>query len=157
MNDSPSPQADFNKSEYDGLRREIELKLNEASALERYAVLGTSGVWAWLATHATSKAYQWFWFIPVVLTLLSLLRFRALETEFGLFAEYLESLEDQLKTQGWQTFLAKPENKTRKNSISTSSMAFWITLLAATILVGAYGACHTYTPPKTESITPACK
>jgi hypothetical protein len=157
MNDSPSPQADFNKSEYDGLRREIELKLNEASALERYAVLGTSGVWAWLATHATSKAYQWFWFIPVVLTLLSFYRFRALEKEFGLFAEYLESLESRLKTEGWQTFLVKSENKTRRNSISTSSEVFWITLLVATILVGAYGARHSYTPQKTESTTPACK
>ena len=159
MNGPPNPQPDFYKSEYEGLRREIELTLNEARALERYAVIATSAVWAWLATNGTSEAYRWFWFIPIVVTALGVLRSKALEKEFGLFAEYLESVEERNKTPGWQTFLAKPENANRTHGISRTATVFWTALLIATILVGVYGACKGARSSKKDPavVTLTCK
>ncbi|MGA3316455.1 MAG: hypothetical protein ABSC64_08445 [Candidatus Korobacteraceae bacterium] len=43
---SPDLGPDFYKSQYEGLRREIELDLTESRSIERYAAIAAGAVWA---------------------------------------------------------------------------------------------------------------
>nr|VFK80113.1 MAG: hypothetical protein BECKSD772D_GA0070982_108512 [Candidatus Kentron sp. SD] len=49
---------DFRIEEYKSLRAEIFEKVRETRILERYAILGTGVVWAWLLTTDTPN-YHW--------------------------------------------------------------------------------------------------
>lgn len=154
-------QPDFYKSQYEGLRREIELNITESRSIERYAAIAVAVVWAWLATNGTSDRYHWFWFIPVILTILGILRSRAIQKHFHVISKYLRTIEDRVcdsKTEGWETFINHPENSV--HGISRSARVFWGVLLLATLLVGGYGW-HLPPPTQKEStraeITVNCK
>ena len=148
LENAPNLQPDFYKSQYEGLRREIELGLTESRSIERYAAIAAGAVWAWLATNGTSAGYGWCWFIPIAFPILGGLRAYAILGHFGLIGSYLRLLEKKVCDQnvpGWETFLQDPQKynpdapSKRRHSISRTGSFFWAGLLVATIAIGCAG------------------
>jgi len=43
-------EKDFHLKEFECLRKEIDFSINEFHSVQRYAILATGAVWAWLFT-----------------------------------------------------------------------------------------------------------
>jgi hypothetical protein len=100
--------------------------------LERYALLGTGVVWAWLATNPQSHI---FWWIPLLFCILGWLRTMAVVNSVRRLAGYIREVESSFFSTetiaGWETY--KLANVSR--SVKLSVYTFWILLSAATIIV----------------------
>jgi hypothetical protein len=137
-------QRNFYKSQYQALRKEIELLLAEARAAQRNAAIATGVVWTWLATHEITLDYRWCWFIPVAFPLLGSIYSAAVNLRLGAISRYLTSFEEEVcstEIPGWQTF-SKGE---RRHVLLRSGGFFWIALFLLTIIVAGlgfhFGAC----------------
>ena len=53
--------VDFHLREYDSLRKEVESTVQETRTIERYALIGTGTLWAWLATHKDVPPPEIIW------------------------------------------------------------------------------------------------
>jgi hypothetical protein len=53
--------------EYKALRKEIELYITEARALERYRIIAIGAVWGWLSANRIEHLVAWT--IPLILTI----------------------------------------------------------------------------------------
>jgi hypothetical protein len=133
-----SSAIEFHKLEYEALHREIEASTQELLTLERYALIGSGAVWTWLATtKLVPKPPEIVWWIPVLFSLLGILRTWALLKSIARTSSYLQLLEsvvyDQEILGGWETFIHKPEN--RKQYLRKFTWIFWGVLLIATIVI----------------------
>jgi hypothetical protein len=122
--------------EYATLRKEIDIRNQELLKLQVYSVVGTFVMWSWLA--ASSKPLpKLIWFIPV---LISVLGFTKARTHLGGIiraAEYLRGLEKVVPKlsplSGWENFLE--EKRSKGLGRWSWNLAFWIILMAATVIV----------------------
>src|SRR5664280_2732559 len=144
---STNLQPDFYKSQYEGLRREVELNLTQARSVERYAAIAAGVVWAWLATNGTPAGYGWCWFIPVVFPILGALRSYAIHGHYGLIGSYLRLLEKHVcdpNLPGWETFLKNPQeyadDAPSKRRHKVYRFVYWAVLLVATFAIGWAGS-----------------
>lgn len=129
----------FHLQQYDWLKKEIGSAVNEAYALERYAVIGTGAVWAWLATHLSpSPPPKMSWWIPVLFATFGALRSLALIFSIKPKATYMRRLEDEAfpsqKPLGWERYYAK----NKRPYVGTTMAVFWLLLILLTAIFPYY-------------------
>jgi hypothetical protein len=132
MNEPFSPQQkEFLIQEYSALRDEIELTLKELRSIERYAIIATGGVWAWLAGHALQV---WTWAIPLIFVVCGFLRHRVLINHLIDMGTYIRCTTEPFflgPGAGWENHYHK-SNDWRLDTVSNNSV--WIFLAAASLL-----------------------
>jgi hypothetical protein len=124
----------FHLHQYESLRKELESCVREMRTIERYALIGTGVVWAWLATNQQIRVHYIVWWIPVLFSLLGGLRTFALIKSVRRLAAYIQTVESAFmnkRLEGWETFITQ----NRRQSIRYSIYLFWIILMLATIIV----------------------
>ena len=135
ISDTPklSVAQQFNLKEYEALRKEIDFVANEIKIFERYAVLASGAIWAWLVTQHNSSFIAWF--LPIVLALTGFLRNWGLRMHLRRLAEYIRKIEDdQLRGSeigGWEKYLGNDQGLRRQ----LINYLVWIVLVI--IAVGA--------------------
>jgi hypothetical protein len=107
----------YNLKEFDALRSEIDDGISEARAFERYAVIASGALWAWLTTR--SNAPLLLWCLPLLLVLAGWLRSWGLYKHLGHMGSYLKQIEDNhLKDwngpRGWEKWLDKDRGFRRR-------------------------------------------
>jgi len=136
---------DFHLQQYDWLKKEIGSAINEAYALERYAVIGTGAVWAWLATHLSPVLPPKIaWWIPLLFAVFGALRSLALIFTIKPKATYMRKLEDEAfpsqKPLGWERYYEKE----RRPFVGTTMTVFWLLLIGVTSIFPCYIIQHLY-------------
>lgn len=126
----------FHMHEHTSLRKEIEMRKQDLSKLQVYAVVGTFAVWSWLV--ASSKPLPGLiWYIPVIISVLGFMKSRTHQAAISRIAEYLRLLEDAIpklpSLPGWENFIH--EKRGRNWSSLNWNLFFWLILMAATIAV----------------------
>jgi hypothetical protein len=126
----------FHMREHATLRKEIEIRNQELVKLQVYAVVGAAAVWSWLA--ASSKPLpRLVWYIPVIISILGLMKAQSHLNGISKIAEYLRKLENAVHRlpalEGWENFIH--EERGNKWSSFSWNLFFWLTLIAATIAV----------------------
>jgi hypothetical protein len=126
---------EFHLMEYECLRREIEVVLQDTRSLEKYIVVAIGAIWAWL--HSIKTA-DWMWCIPCLFAILGAIRAFGINKSFGVFHMYILKLEEAyVKTgapEGWEHFIEKHDTGYGKGSV-----LFWTLLILATIVVAIPG------------------
>lgn len=90
----------FHIEEYKALRREIEIYLHESRFQERYTIVASGLIWAWLITHRIDNG--WVWSLPVWIALASSIRRLAITGHFNVMREYLKGVENFYGVKGWE-------------------------------------------------------
>ena len=90
----------FQIEEYKALRREIEIYLHESRFQERYTIVASGLIWAWLITHRIDNG--WVWSLPVWIALASSIRRLAITGHFNVMREYLKGVENFYGVKGWE-------------------------------------------------------
>lgn len=127
--------------QYKMLRTEIMSHVEESRKLEIYAIGATAGIYSWFITRASLPSRAWL--IVILIPLLGGLRSYTLYKRIGLLSEYLREIENYVftgnkKLPGWENyFQSKSLTPYKKQGISFSSIIFWLTLLAITIVAPA--------------------
>ena len=115
--------------EFSALRSEILAAIKEERALERYTLVTTGGIWAWLAGHHVTARLPWG--IPIALVLVASLRAANLMYHLGTLGRYIRTqLEPDGK--GYETFLYRERNNSSvsKQVVRTlSDYGSWVALL----------------------------
>src|SRR5258708_27703940 len=109
LQNAGNPLLDFHLVQYEALRKEIESCVEEMRSVERYALIGTGIVWAWLATNAQIKIpYIIIWWVPLLFSLFGWIRTVALATSVRRLAGYIREKEEPLfcnpGVEGWETY-----------------------------------------------------
>ena len=142
---------DFHLKEYDSLRKEIELSIQEARTIERQALIATALVWTWLVTHADVNLPTISWWVPMFFAVLGGAKCYRLLKSVNRAAVYILELEKILTTDGlgWEHFLFKDKARSIPRPLRTikwpalqremrftswPALFFWIVLLTATFL-----------------------
>jgi hypothetical protein len=97
-------------TEFDALRREIELEIKEIGDFLRYAILSSGAIWAWLLSRPDSRIPHIGCFVPLVLTLLLFGHTVVIRTKIFGIAKYIkriEQLSDLPNELGWETQFEK--------------------------------------------------
>jgi hypothetical protein len=135
----------YNLKEFDALRSEIDDGISEARAFERYAVIASGALWAWLTTR--SNAPLLLWCLPLLLVLAGWLRSWGLYKHLGHIGSYLKQIEDNHLTdwngpQGWEKWLDKDRGFRRR----LIDNWVWIILGVTAILAICYRKTLTSSP-----------
>ena len=131
--------AEFFLKEYECLRKELELLIQESRALERYVLVAVGVVWSWLY----HEHEPWGTFLVVCLfPILGAIRAYGINKTFGEFGTYIESIEIAFKRKegplGW-------EHANREGTPdSKGAVIFWALLNASTLLVAILRLCHVF-------------
>jgi hypothetical protein len=135
---------DFHLKEYEFLRRELEIILQEDRALERNVVVAVGVTWGWLYSQHTPP---WTYCIPFLFAVLGAWRAYGINETYGTFGTYLEKIEEAFTKEGspkgWQHFLDEDDEGT---SYSKGALTFWVILIISTIVVGAFIYFHQRVP-----------
>jgi hypothetical protein len=106
---------------------------SEIKIFERYVILASGAIWAWLVTQHNSNFVAWS--LPIVLALAGFLRNLGLRMHLRRIAEYIRKIEDdQLRGSeigGWEKYLEKDQGLRRQ----LVNYLVWIVLVI--IAVGA--------------------
>jgi hypothetical protein len=135
MNDGTS-RNEFLVEELKGLREKVNAAIVEARALERYAVLLTGGVWAWMLTSEKTLPKP-SWWIPFICSCLMLLREAVIYLEIRDLAKYIRGQEIDFLGEnggGWETKIAKSTCKIKGFRIPWAALIFWIILISTTLI-----------------------
>src|ERR1044072_7892065 len=89
-----TPLGSFHLLQYEALRKEIESCVQEIRTLERYALIGTGFVWAWLASNSQLNISNIFLWIPLFFSVLGWLRTMALAASVRRLAAYIRHKEE---------------------------------------------------------------
>jgi hypothetical protein len=138
MNDGTS-KNEFLVEELKGLRDKVNAAIGEARSLERYAVLLTGGVWAWMLTSEKDLPKLSLW-IPFICSCLMLLRESVIYLEIRDLAKYIRGQEEYFLGKndgGWETEVAKSTCKIKEFRIPWAALVFW-SILILTTLIGPF-------------------
>lgn len=146
-------EKDFHLKEFEALRKEIEFTLGEHYNTQRYAVLATGAVWAWLFTQKVQLTLAWA--IPGLFILCGWCRQFALFEQLRKLSCYIYGLESQLMRSdggkevsdrgprckepwiaGWEHFYHSPSARWRWAWISNHIV--WLVLLVTTIAMATF-------------------
>jgi hypothetical protein len=103
-------------TEFDALRREIEIHISERRKIENQIVIGVSALYAWafsLEAATSPSLFRLALLIPPIVILLSFLRWASLHMRTTKIGQYIRSLETgKLKgSLGWETFITADRAK----------------------------------------------
>jgi sulfite exporter TauE/SafE len=90
----------FQLEEYKALRKEIELYIKEAHSQELYTVIAVGVVWGWLILN--HQNHWLLWAIPLIITIVSVIRMIALYRHFKIMAGYIRKTEGAFGVSGWE-------------------------------------------------------
>ena len=133
-------KRDFQKEEFRYLTDSIHRLVDEQFKLERYALIGSVGTYAWLLTK-TQTATEFapltkyvFWLPPALIAFSMMRSVSLLFTLEGTYA-YIRELEAQfLGARGWQGFVVERRKKSLGAwSFRVSLTVFWAVLFVITI------------------------
>jgi hypothetical protein len=125
--------SELDVEEYHALREEIAASVAETRMLERYAVVGSATVWAWILV----QTHQHGWIdiakiLPVVLTCFAAFRAWAVFVSLMHIAQYIRTLEDSGRYGiCWETFLRKKH----RYILLLSAIVFWAALLSLNLFL----------------------
>ncbi len=130
--------GEFYLKEYEFLRREIEITIQSARALERNVVVAIGISIAWLF-HERQAVPRWAWLFPCLFAMLGAIRAFGNFRLFSAMARYLGKVElafsEESDPGGWQHFASRSWNR-------ISVLAFWSLLIFATLAVTLYELTH---------------
>lgn len=132
----------FLLSEYSSLRQEILDTVKEVPSNEKFALVFSGVYWGWILTNISVKSHLLvaIW-VPVILTILFMLRASALEKKFESFHMYLLKIENtfNLGDLGWETHLKNREGGwfggSDRGWFGGFYRAFWPVLVAGNFLI----------------------
>jgi hypothetical protein len=134
----------FRLEEYRALRQELELYLTESRSQERYTLIAVGVIWGWLVTNRLNG--RLLSAIPIMLTVAASIRMVAILRHFHHIGEYIWTLENDFKVEGW-------EHKEKGWTLGMAYLLLSIVLIALTIIGYHYRADLTHLPcpvcPKT--------
>lgn len=126
---------DFYLKEYELLRREIEIAINDYRATERNVVIAVGVSWAWLF-QAGNGVPVLAWLVPCLFVVLGILRNYSDEAFFQSAHQYLARVEKAFSLPGhpggWE------HAPVSRNWTRASAVLFWIVLALATIVVATF-------------------
>jgi hypothetical protein len=130
--------------EYKLLRERIATLIKENFELERYSVIGTGLIYAWLASLQTpSFLVLPAWVFPPVLTILGMIRSEKLARRVEQLAFYVKSIEDtgynNMPPYGWENVLELAKKDGKTPSLSKNRRLYWYILISFTVLSSIYG------------------
>lgn len=135
------PQTDFIKTEYDALRREIELQISERRRAETQTFISIAAVYAWVLTreHPLDPIlYRTALSLPFILATLGLLRWIGIQLRTMTIGHFLRDIEDNysLKNLGWETYLSerRQQKPLRAQFEGWSELTVWLIVVVATFL-----------------------
>jgi hypothetical protein len=132
----PRALTELDLRTHEWLKKEIESAVQETRALERYTLVGTAVVWAFLVKEAYPRAPDVFWWIPFVLSILAGLRVLALYVGIAPRASYLKKIEEMgLHSGGPAGWERHWEAATSRGWDSWTAVLFWVLLILATGLI----------------------
>jgi hypothetical protein len=107
-------QAPFLIEEYKALRKEIDQHMIESRTEERYAIISSGIVWAWLILNHEKNFLLWL--VPVLLNTAIVFRTRAMSKHIEQIGMYIRTLELAFQCVGWEHY-EKKRNVTKINLI----------------------------------------
>ena len=133
---------DFHLIEYECLRREMEIVLQDSRALERNVVLAIGATWAWLYTK---QGAPWTFLIPCMFATLGAIRAYGINDTYTTFGTYFSEIEEAFRKtngpKGWEHFL-EDFKKDRGTDYSRGELLFWGLLIGSTIGVAVLMFVH---------------
>ena len=143
----PTLKEQYILQECSQLRDEIWVRVKDQRLTERYVLIACAVIYSFASisrtAHAASPEIQflcaWAWYVPPVLSLLALARWRESVHLICQIADYTREREKEVlgSKGGWETYLA---NSGRKLSVLSSGyyIAFWLFLIASTTALAVY-------------------
>jgi hypothetical protein len=129
-------------TEFDALRREIELEIKEIGDYLRYAILSSGAIWAWLLSRPDSRIPHIGCSVPLVLTALLFGYTVVIRTKIFGIAKYIQRIErlcDLPDGLGWESQF---EKGFKRGNVEKWEYTMWAILgaanLAGAILVMAF-------------------
>lgn len=107
MNDEKRADA-FVLAEYAALREEIKWIIGQVEALERNALIFSGAIWAWIATQPWKPLYVAVVLLPLLLSILFLIKRESLRRslkEAACFSLKIESYFNLADDMGWDHYL----------------------------------------------------
>ena len=144
MNENSELHALLLIEEYKLLRDRIANVIKENFELERYSVIGTGLIYAWLASLQTpSFLVLPAWVFPPVLTVLGMIRSEKMSRRVEQLAYYVKSIEDagykNMPPYGWENILELAKKDGKTPSLSENRRLYWKILIGFTVLSSIYG------------------
>jgi hypothetical protein len=133
---------DFHLHEYESLRRELEIVIQEHRALERNVLVAIGITWGWL--YSISKPTPaWTFFIPFLFAILGSIRAYGMNKAYDKFHGYLCEIEEAFSQDGaptgWEHCIERTKRGTQE---SLGQLLFWGILLVSTLTIAILRSCH---------------
>jgi len=126
---------EFHLKEFECLRKEVEMKIEEQRTLERNVVVAVGISWAWLF-HERANVPPWAWLMPCLFAVLGLARAYGITRFFRSTNAYFLTIENAFfrpdSPIGWE------HSTVKKPWTRRSVIAFWGILIASTAFVAVY-------------------
>jgi len=135
----------FVTTQYNALRREIELQIAERRKAENQILISIAAVYAWVLTRdqpLDSVLFRAALCLPVGLACLGFLRWIGIQLRTMTIGRYLNRIERRLSAEefGWEEFLSDHRKKEpiRGQFEGWSEILIWVLLIAGTILMAVF-------------------
>ena len=143
---SPTPPDSINAylvMEQPQRRDEIERFVERVERDQRYGLLTTGLIWAWLATNREVLVVPFDTIasmVPTAIMIFFLVRWQAFDAAIVQVAKYMEGVEAKLglsSPYGWESFLTKVREDSGKSRslLARSTLAFWWGLIGVNVLL----------------------
>ncbi len=134
MNKETNSEYLINEANY--LRESFDTSAKEIGMLERYALLTTGTIWAWIVSNVDNSAFniEYIIWLPLFIQVLFGLRAWSVYNDMRALLNYISEIEKSFKLTsnlGWAQYWTRNRSKYR----STTGYVFWIILNLATILI----------------------
>ncbi len=121
-------------------RQEIENLIAKLETDQKNGLIFTGAIWAWLMTnlnHFGAEIALVVAAVPCLVVLLFFYRWRRIESEISVIAEYIKYVEGYLRLPaglGWETWI---DDKRQTHNVATpdGSRNFWFALIVANFLI----------------------
>jgi len=121
------------KEEYIALRREVDATIKELSTVERNCLLSVAAIYAWLFSNSAPNDFvNLAWNIPLLITILSILRTIAIDKHLKILGSYLQKIENDTVThrEGWESYF----RNNGRGIQGTMRICYWAFFLFITFL-----------------------
>jgi hypothetical protein len=136
--------------EYKNLRGELELRSSEQRTLERYAILADAALYSVLVFPKLDQftgdrtLYNLAWFLPPLLGLFALRRWKATIFTISDLAEFLRRREEKIygEEDGWEWFLHNEKRRQKPIVHFAREFAwFWWVCIGGTLALAVWQSC----------------